>query len=336
GFDDIGSSPYPSSETYRGTAAFSEPETQNIRDFIIAHNFIITIYYHSYSNLVLYPWGYDASPTLDNEVFNGLGDSISNFNNYEHGYDILYVVNGYSDDWGYGEQTLKDKNFSMTIEVGGETDGFWPPTYRISTLVSENLEPNLFIARVADNVYKLRPPAVPELVLPPTVDAANYLVEWTHEDTLNPAVAFELVELQDYQTVTDPADNFNYFDSDGFTISFSRYHSASTSFYSGQGSDLYNKLELANSMFVEAGDSLKFWTYYDIEENWDYAYVEVSTDQVIYSSIPGNITTSAKPNGANRGYGITGVSGGWVEGRFDLSAYAGEEIYIRLTYKTDS
>ncbi|MFZ5981866.1 MAG: hypothetical protein ACOYVF_14695, partial [Candidatus Zixiibacteriota bacterium] len=48
------------------------------------------------------------------------------------------------------------------------------------------------------------------------------------------------------------------------------------------------------------------------------------------------ITTSANPNGANRGYGITGVSGGWVEGRFDLSAYAGEEIYIRLTYKTDS
>jgi len=336
GLDDNGSSPYTSSETYRGTGPFSEPETQHMRDFIIDHEFVITIYYHSHANLVLYPWGYNGMPTPDNEVFSAMGDSIAIHNGYGHGADALYVVNGYSDDWGYGEQTLKNKNFSMTFEVGNQLDGFWPPTYRIPELVAENLEPNLFLARAAENIYGLKAPAAPILVLAPSVDAADYLVEWTHDDSSNPAALFELVELQDYQTVTDSGNTLDNFDSEGFTVSMSRYHSTPSSFYSGTASNLYNKLELAASMFVSTGDTLKFWTFYDIEEDWDYAYVEVSTDGVAYVSIEGNITTTFNPNGSNRGHGITGTSSGWVEGMFDLSDYAGQEITIRLTYKTDS
>jgi hypothetical protein len=55
GYDDEGSSPIPSDPTYRGSAAFSEPESQNLRDFIAAHDFVLTIYYHSYSNLIICP-----------------------------------------------------------------------------------------------------------------------------------------------------------------------------------------------------------------------------------------------------------------------------------------
>ncbi len=57
---------------------------------------------------------------------------------------------------------------------------------------------------------------------------------------------------------------------------------------------------------VSAGDTLEFWTWYDIEDDWDYAYVEVSTDGGSYfRSIPGNITTTYNPNGNNAGHGIT-------------------------------
>ena len=57
GYDDEGSSPYTSSETYRGTGLFSEPETQNMRDFIEDHEFVITVYYHSKGEMFLWPWG---------------------------------------------------------------------------------------------------------------------------------------------------------------------------------------------------------------------------------------------------------------------------------------
>ena len=336
GLDDIGSSPVTYYDDYRGTAPFSEPETQYVRDFIIAHDFVITLYYHSYSNLVLYPWGYNGNPTPDHEIFDAIGDSIYVRNGYGYGPDALYIVNGYSDDWGYGEQTLKNKNFAFSIEAGTNEDGFWPPTNRIPALVSENLSPNLFIAEIAEKVYRLKAPLPPTLVLPSSFDTADYRVEWTHSDSTNPAVAYELVEMKDYQTVLDSANDFSYLTSEGFTVNLDRYHSTSSSFYSGSGNNLYCKLKMTNSMMVEPGDSLKFWTYYDIEEGWDYAYVEVSTDQVTYVSIPGNITTTTNPNGGNRGNGITGFSNGWVEGRFDLSTYVGQEIFIRLTYKTDS
>ncbi|MFZ1683583.1 MAG: M14 family metallopeptidase, partial [Candidatus Zixiibacteriota bacterium] len=59
GYDDIGSSPTTSSETYRGPSAFSEPETTNLRNFIISRHFSVIHNIHTYSNLVLWPWAHD-------------------------------------------------------------------------------------------------------------------------------------------------------------------------------------------------------------------------------------------------------------------------------------
>ncbi|MFM9987408.1 M14 family metallopeptidase, partial [Flavobacterium sp.] len=58
GYDNIGSSPTSSSDTYRGTAAFSEPETQAMRNFCNARQFVTALNAHTYSNLLIYPWGY--------------------------------------------------------------------------------------------------------------------------------------------------------------------------------------------------------------------------------------------------------------------------------------
>ncbi len=151
GFNNTGSSGSPSSETYRGTAPFSEPETQAMRDFTNSKNFKTALNYHTYSNLLLYPWGYINQPTVDNEIFVEYTADMTRYNNYTTGQPpvILYDVNGSTDDWMYGEQITKPKILSLTPEVGSSSDGFWPPQSRIFPLAQENLWPNLYYTWVA-------------------------------------------------------------------------------------------------------------------------------------------------------------------------------------------
>ncbi|MCK5127966.1 MAG: immune inhibitor A [candidate division Zixibacteria bacterium] len=336
GYDDVGSSPTTSSETYRGTGPFSENETQAMRDFAIAHDFIISVYYHSYSNLILWSWGYDQLSTPDNDIFEAMGDSMVTWNNYAPGPAwTLYVANGVTDDWYYGEQTLKPKTLAMTFEVGSASDNFWPPASRINALISENLGPNLYMAKIAGHAYKLKAPVAPVLTVQDTV-TADYTVYWSHSDSINPAVEYELLELDGYNIFTNRGGNFSGLTYNGFTISTTRYNSASSSFYSGSGNNLSRYFQTSEKYTVQAGDSIKLSAWYDIESDWDYAYVEVSTDGSIFNTIPGTITTNSDPHGNNRGNGITSTSSNWVYAAFDLGSYVGMEINIRFSYYTDS
>jgi hypothetical protein len=61
GLDNTGSSPTSSSDTYRGTSAFSEPETQIIRNFCNTHSFSLSFDFHSYGNFCIHPYGYAAT-----------------------------------------------------------------------------------------------------------------------------------------------------------------------------------------------------------------------------------------------------------------------------------
>ncbi|UCE18384.1 MAG: hypothetical protein JSV84_16250 [Gemmatimonadota bacterium] len=154
GYNNVGSSSRSSSETYRGPAPFSEPETQAVRDFVEEHTFIASLSYHSYGNLFLFPWGYIPENTPDHDAFLAIGDSATVFNGYFAGnlaMGALYETNGDSDDWLYGEQTTKYKILAFTPEVGSRDDGFHPDTSRILPLIAENLWPNIFVARIAKN-----------------------------------------------------------------------------------------------------------------------------------------------------------------------------------------
>jgi murein tripeptide amidase MpaA len=146
GYDNIGSSPIPSSDTYRGTGPFSEPEIQAIRDLVEGHNFALSLSYHSYGNLFIYPWGYIPENTPDHSTFVSIAKVAVSRNGYEHGNPasgVIYITNGDSDDWLYGEQTTKNKVFGFTPEVGEE---FHPPVSKIPELIQENLFPNIVIA----------------------------------------------------------------------------------------------------------------------------------------------------------------------------------------------
>lgn len=153
GFDDSGSSPDGESEVYRGTAPFSEPETQVIRDFCESREFRLTLNYHTYGNLLIYPWGYQPSfYTPDSATFVNYGKLLTRDNGYTYGtadQTVNYVVNGGSDDWMYGEQSTKPKIFAMTPEAGEAGDGFWPPASRITDICLVNVSQNLNMAHLS-------------------------------------------------------------------------------------------------------------------------------------------------------------------------------------------
>ena len=158
GYDNSGSSPNPSDETYRGPSAFSEPESQAVRNFALLNNYKTHFNMHSYQNAFLYPWGYINSFTPDNSTYVEFSTDMCSFNGFTHGnsYQILgYNSNGSVRDWMYGEQTAKQKAFGYTVEIGSSSDGFWPPTNRIFPLAQGMLKPNLYNAWVAGEYIAL-------------------------------------------------------------------------------------------------------------------------------------------------------------------------------------
>ena len=87
--------------------------------------------------------------------------------------------------------------------------------------------------------------------------------------------------------------------------------------------------------------TLSFWSWYEIEPDFDYGYVSVSTDGGRrWTTLKTNATTIDDPNGNNLGNGMTGHSGSgsrpaWVKQTADLGAYAGKKVQLRFEYVTD-
>jgi hypothetical protein len=113
------------------------------------------------------------------------------------------------------------------------------------------------------------------------------------------------------------------------------------SWWSNRGDDSDSRLTRAIDLTGVDSATLRFSTWYDIEEGWDYAYVAVSTDGgEKWQLLPGRHTTDENPVGNAFGVGWTGISGGgdapvWVEEEVDLTPFAGQEVLLRFEYVTD-
>ncbi len=89
------------------------------------------------------------------------------------------------------------------------------------------------------------------------------------------------------------------------------------------------------SVNLPADSSLTAQVKYNIELDWDYAYLVVSTDNgATWQSVETNRSTTTDPNGQNQGYGITGNARSWRDLTADLSAYEGE-VLLGFRYWTD-
>jgi immune inhibitor A len=115
------------------------------------------------------------------------------------------------------------------------------------------------------------------------------------------------------------------------------------SFFGGKGDQIDNTLTVAESVYLPEASaiSLDFMTWYNIEENWDFGFVQISTDGgETWASLESGRTTDAL---TSDGYpaikdnlpGYTGRSDGWINEVIDLSEYAGQEIQLQFRYMTD-
>ena len=147
GYDNQGSSSVKTSQTYRGESGFSEEETKAVKYFCDNYDFKIALNFHTFSNLLIHPWGYIPKETKDSTAFIKIGKLLTSENNYTSGLAIQtvgYTANGDSDDWMYGEKGV----FAFTPEVG--LAGFWPPKNVIISQCKENVFLNLKAAAVAE------------------------------------------------------------------------------------------------------------------------------------------------------------------------------------------
>ncbi len=154
----VGSSGVGSSDVYRGPSAFSEPETRAIRDYITGlANLRAHLDWHSYSQLVLWPWGYtDTATTPDEAQFNRFGQAMrtaifsATGTPYTAGAigPTLYIADGNINDWVYGVRNVM--TYIIEMRDTGAT-GFQLPAAQIIPTATENFAAWKILATQAVN-----------------------------------------------------------------------------------------------------------------------------------------------------------------------------------------
>ncbi len=402
GYDDNGSSPNPPSQVYRGTGPFSEPETQAMRDFCNMHEFVIALNYHTFGNLLIYPWGY-SDEIVESEVFVPLAELLTSENNYLAGTateTVGYQVNGTSDDWMYGEQTTKPKIYSMTPEVG--TTGFWPAEFEIVDLCKGTMLMNINTARavlnygileqnsplfinqlnnkidfsleriglsggdftvslegLSDNVlttdapmdvnlipfeiledeinYTLNPAIEPGETIQLILSLDNGITIFS--DTLTkyygqPAPLFQ--EMAENMGSWDFGGNDNWFTTDEDFVSPPR--SITDSPFGDYDDNISSYIQMENFVEIPVDAQTAWLTYYakwEIEANFDWAQVSISTDGTNFTPLCGKYTKAGTEDQDPGQPVYDGVSGVWLFEEIDLSNHIGEEVIIRFSMNSD-
>jgi hypothetical protein len=100
---------------------------------------VVAMNYHTYGGLLLYPWGYNNTPTPDQATFQAWGAQMTQYNGYEYGRagQLLYDVNGEQNDYCYCDSGGSPTVMAMTPEV--DDAGFWGGQ-NDSTLIEEFCE----------------------------------------------------------------------------------------------------------------------------------------------------------------------------------------------------
>jgi hypothetical protein len=118
-------------------------------------------------------------------------------------------------------------------------------------------------------------------------------------------------------------------------------HSGTSFWWSDRYDSTFSTLTRPVDLSSTSAATLKYWAWYDIEEDWDYAYLLVSTDNgEHWNLVPATSSRNTDPNDQNLGDGFSGRSGGgkdaaWIEETADLGKYAGQKILVRFAMQND-
>ena len=163
-----GSSSSTGSETYHGASPFSAPETTVVSNWVKTRvvggvqQIRTNIDFHSYSQLVLWPYGYtfsDTGPGLttdDQAVFSTMGRAMAATNGYtpEQASD-LYITDGTIDDWLWGVERIFSFTFEMYPGPSGTGGGFYPPDEVIPRETTRNHDALMYFLDNSDCPYKV-------------------------------------------------------------------------------------------------------------------------------------------------------------------------------------
>jgi len=141
-----GSSTNPTQETYRGSEPFSEPETQAIANLFSKYRIDMAFNFHTYGNLIIYPWSALNIETEDSLKYKYIANLFGSKNLYSKGKNletIGYSTRGDTDDWMYYSDETKRKALSFTLEVGNNSDSFWPLQDKILGICNDVFFTNL-------------------------------------------------------------------------------------------------------------------------------------------------------------------------------------------------
>ncbi len=323
-----GMSHNPYSLVYCGPDQFSAPETNALKALFLSNNISASISYHTYSELVMWPWGHSIDKTTaDNDYMASIGNSIAakiKKQDYAGSYIPtqsagLYPTTGDTTDWvyGYHHYVLGRPHFAYTIEACNE---FHPDASVLPQVCAENVEGALYLLNEAENISMLTPRVIPPVITDLSKEQNQISIEW---ESVNPAAQATLFELQEFYNMTyyqESAENENPdIFPDGFFSSTRRAASGERSYRSHLENNMVSSLRTVHPLFVNRSMDLTFSCWYDIEEQADMAFVELSTDGRNYEVIDS----------------FTGSSDGWILRSYSLDQYLGKSIFIRFRYITD-
>ncbi|NOK63829.1 MAG: hypothetical protein GFH27_549283n61 [Chloroflexi bacterium AL-W] len=191
--------------------------------------------------------------------------------------------------------------------------------------------------------------AVANLVNNPSIDDGRYAYSLLPETTT--PVDLELNTINDinqfgadYLTLPTGTTTLTFDGSDTVSLTGATPNSGQYAWWSNRGDDSVSTLTRSFDLRDLTQATLQFSLWHEIEYNWDYGYVAVSTDSgETWTTLEGQTTTKEDPQGNNAGtYGLTGISGKpgietdqgevgqWIEEQMDLTPFVGQEIQVRF------
>lgn len=404
GWGTTGTSFTQSNDTYCGTAAFSEPETQAMRWLVQNNKFVTAFNAHTYAEDILFPIGTTTAEFADHhDYFQEYTNKMVELNGYGAiKSSALYPASGDSDDYMYKVDIgvgVKDTMFVHTPEVG---TAFWQPSAEIIPTCKEMVYPNLILAHVAgvyvvttdqdpsniaaingtfnhqarrlgrengpvtvsivplQNIVSVGAPVVHNLAiqqngngaisyaLNPAIqfgDQIKYILQtdngfWIKNDTIIKTFgAFTLQSTENATTATNWTGNWN--------TTTSTFVSAPRSFTDTPSGNYVNNanttytyvptIDLSNATAAK----LTFWAKWDIEADYDFVQLQVSTDngaswigQCGLYTVPGTTGNgSVQPNNQPVWEGVQST---WVQEEIQLSDYLGQVIKVRFQLRSDA